>query len=154
MKFHDFIILFKIQDKFLSYHPNLAVKGEILMNLNENIKSYLKKMPAATKNQKVLVKAAHVWNQNNVVPVIKQYSKLLPNVKLLMIVRDPIYRYVSDIVQFNYGKALKANIKPIRNINGVIQGTVKSGHPFVHSGRHNIFVKLILTTIFFRFFCS
>ena len=69
-------------------------------------------MPAATKNQKVLVKAAHVWNQNNVVPVIKQYSKLLPNAKLLMIVRDPIYRYVSDIVQFNYGKALKANIKP------------------------------------------
>ena len=110
-------------------------------------------MPAAYDYQKVLIKGEGIWNQNEVGAVIKRYWQLLPDAKLLMIVRDPIYRYVSDIVQFNYGKALKANIKPIRNINGVIQGTVKSGHPFVHSGRHNIcFCKNYLENNFLQIF--
>ena len=91
-------------------------------------------MPLAYHDQKVVVKGNNIWNQNDVEDVIKTYWKLLPNVKLLMIVRDPIYRYVSDIVHYN---SIRAKIlkNPIENINDVVQGVAKTGKYYDHNGK-------------------
>ena len=81
-------------------------------------------MPAAYDYQKVLIKGEGIWNQNEVGAVIKRYWQLLPNAKLLMIVRDPIYRYVSDIVQFNNKRAVTLNITPIQDLDAVVQAMI------------------------------
>ena len=53
-------------DSFLSYHPSLAVKGEVIMMRNtspKEVKLYLERMPLPKKNQTVLVKNKGVWNR-------------------------------------------------------------------------------------------
>ena len=53
-------------DSFLSYHPSLAVKGEVIMMRNTSpteVKLYLERMPLPKNNQTVLVKNKGVWNR-------------------------------------------------------------------------------------------
>ena len=119
-------------------------------------------MPAAYDYQKVLIKGEGIWNQNEVGAVIKRYWQLLPDAKLLMIVRDPIYRYVSDIVQFNTNRAVTLNITPIQDLDAVVQGRVKTGHHFETiskkytgcSQKHYFWPPCSNCILYFKYTCS
>jgi len=64
------------------------------------IKHYLSKMPEVREDQLVLCKSPGIWAKSklNVQKVLKRHKKTLPNLKILLIVKDPIKR-ASDIVQ-------------------------------------------------------
>ena len=92
---------FFVSDNFLRYHPNLRVKGEI--SFLEGYDHVMEKMPTAYENETILVKSRGAWHQPDVAEVIRKHYDLIPDVKMIMLVRDPIHRYVS-------GKILK-NLK-------------------------------------------
>ena len=59
-------------DSFLSYHPSLAVKGEVIMMRNtspKEVKLYLERMPLPKNNQTVLVKNKGVWNRVGIIDI-------------------------------------------------------------------------------------
>ena len=88
----------------------MAVTGEIPFFESDRrykmgIKSYIMKMPAAAEDQLTLAKSPAVWYQNDVIKVLKRHkgnfwsqksknhqfiSEHLPNLKILLIVKDPI----------------------------------------------------------------
>ena len=49
----------------------------------------------------MLAKSPAVWYQPDVDKVLERHKQLLPGVKILCIVRDPIVRLVSDVVHYN-----------------------------------------------------
>ena len=55
-------------------------------------------------------------------------------VKMIMMVRDPVKRYVSDIVHFNVMKERKRE-KSYRNINAIINGQVNPGRYYRHNSK-------------------
>jgi len=106
---------------FLNHHPNISAKGEIHFFADDKlyekgIQNYISQMPLASKEQKVLVKTWAVWNQNDVIKVLERQKSHLPNLKILLIVRDPIVRLVSDVVQFYSGNPNKSKTIDINRI--------------------------------------
>ena len=94
MKIYNKILeLFFVSDNFLRYHPNLRVKGEI--SFLEGYDNVMEKMPTAYENETILVKSRGAWHQPDVTEVIRKHYDLIPDVKMIMMVRDPIHRYVS-----------------------------------------------------------
>ena len=85
--------LFFVSDNFLRYHPNLRVRGEI--SFLEGYDHVMEKMPTAYENETILVKSRGAWHQPDVTEVIRKHYDLIPDVKMIMMVRDPIHRYVS-----------------------------------------------------------
>ena len=90
-------------DKFLSYHPSLKVVGErqLYDSSEKYVQNYLKKMPWAFNNETVVAKSRGVWHHVQAIARqrVKVHHKVVPEAKLLMIVRNPMVRYISDLVQ-------------------------------------------------------
>ena len=76
----------------------MAVTGEIPFFERERrykmgLKSYVMHMPAAAKDQLILAKSPAVWYQNDVNKVLLRHKEHLPNLKILLIVKDPIGKH-------------------------------------------------------------
>ena len=111
-----------LSDTFLSYHPSLAVGGERSLKKNTSMTDYLDKMPPAFSNQTVIVKSTGIWMRHNVHETLLLHKMRIPRAKILMIVRDPIHRYVSDILQYN----VKNPEQAYDNIDDIVQGNVQT----------------------------
>ena len=111
-----------LSDTFLSYHPSLAVGGERSLKKNTSMSDYLDKMPPAFSNQTVIVKSTGIWMRHNVHETLLLHKMRIPRAKILMIVRDPIHRYVSDILQYN----VKNPEQAYDNIDDIVQGNVQT----------------------------
>ena len=109
-----FFNILSFSANFLSYHPNIVTTSlpgwEISFFENDKAfekgaDSYLKMMPNAKGERKILVKNKSIWYDKDVLKVLirlrgtilqKRTAKLLiflaivPSVKILLIVRDPI----------------------------------------------------------------
>ena len=110
-------------DSFLKHHPRLQVVGERYFpdSQKENVKEYIESMPLAKRNQLVIAKSRGVWVHKDVMQELQNHRDLVPDAKLLMIVRDPITRYISDFVHYNTNRQPK-----YESLDDIIQGKVKT----------------------------
>lgn len=122
-------------DRFLSYHPSLKVVGEehLFQSDKKYVHNYIKRMPKALSKHTVVAKSRGVWHQNDVMKVLQVHKKVVPNAKMLMIVRDPIGRYVSDIVHYNVHRE-----KKYKDLDKVVQGKVLTGRYFNYNRESNM----------------
>jgi len=116
-------------EKFLSHHPNIASRGhtpffEDTKLFKKGIQFYIDQMPESRPHQKVLVKSPKVFYQEDVMKVLIRHKEVLPNVKILLIVKNPIVRVVSDIVHFNDQFKDRNDFKK-QDVNDVIMGRSK-----------------------------
>ena len=101
------------------------------------MKSYdriMRNMPFAYANETVLVKSRGAWHQADVVETLRKHHELLPDVKMIMLVRDPIHRYVSDLVHFN-NKEKKRGRETFSDFDAIISGKVNPGRYFDYNGK-------------------
>ena len=114
-------------DTFLSFHPSLKVVGEekLFQSDEEYVQKYIKRMPKAYSRHTVVAKSRGVWHQNDVMEVLQVHKKVVPNAKMMMIVRDPIARYISDVVHYNVHRD-----KKYKDLDKVVQGKVLTGRYF------------------------
>ena len=114
-------------DNFLNYHPNMQVVGERYFpdSQRENVKEYINSMPLAKPDQLVIAKSRGVWQHKDVMQELQNHRNLVPDAKLLMIVRDPITRYVSDFVHYNRGHHTYERPR-YDSLDDIIQGKVKT----------------------------
>merc|ERR1711874_20820 len=116
-------------DTFLKYHPNLAVRGEFKFFVFDDLykqgpKKLVEKMPLARSDQLIVAKSSGIWFQPNVRKILLRHKAVLPKVKMLLIVRGPIVRLVSDILQYNLRHG--ANI----NVNDIVLNTKHQRQPY------------------------
>ena len=96
----------------LNTHPNIkAAKGEVhffdrITNYAEGLRWYIKKMPLTTSAEMAIEKSPSYFVVPEVPQRIAKYSK---DVKLILIVRDPITRLISDYTQL-YTKKVRRGI--------------------------------------------
>jgi len=117
-------------ETFLNYHPNVAATGEIPFFENDSkykqgIVSFLQKMPNSRPDQITISKSPAVWYQEDVLKVLRRHKEHLPNVKMLMIVKDPIVRLVSDIVHYN-SQLTKYPKMQYNNVDDVVLGNIET----------------------------
>ena len=67
----------------------------------------------------------------NIPGVIEAHQRIVPNAKLLMIVRNPIVRYISDILHYNVVSGRDA--PKYHDIDRVVQGKVETGLYFKYN---------------------
>ncbi|CAF0714458.1 unnamed protein product [Adineta steineri] len=89
--------------KFLSVHPAIAASSQEVhffdtpKNFRLGSNWYRNQMPIATTNQYVTIEKTPHYFIDRHTP--KRLAHLLPDVKLILILRDPIIRAISDYVQ-------------------------------------------------------
>lgn len=103
----------------------------------------IRNMPFAFENETVLVKSRGAWHQADVVETLRKHHELLPVVKMIMLVRDPIHRYVSDLVHFN-NKEKKKGRETFSDFDAIISVKVNPGRYFDYNERsvHQICMDL------------
>ena len=105
----------------------------------------LRNMPFAYDNETVLVKSRGAWHQADVVETLRKHHELLPVVKMIMLVRDPIHRYVSDLVHFN-NKEKKKGRETFSDFDAIISGKVNPGRYFDYNGKTIVILRNNLTS--------
>jgi hypothetical protein len=75
-------------------------------------------MPAARQDQLVLVKSPTVFQSSNISLTLQRHVDLLPDVKVILVVKNPIDRVVSDILH-TYDNGIQAGQK-MPDINDII----------------------------------
>ena len=96
------------------------------------------RMPLAHDNETVLAKSRGVWHQVDIIETIRRHRELLPEVKMIMMVRDPIHRYVSDLVHFNKRQE-KYGRETYSDFDGIVSGRVNPGRYFEYNGKYRVF---------------
>merc|ERR1712203_660044 len=85
--------------EMLGFHPGIAVPENSHVNFFEKdpaykmgLKLYKKRMPHASPEQKVVVKAPGMFNRLGIgdTKYLQRLHESFPNMKLLMVVRNPI----------------------------------------------------------------
>ncbi|XP_054764061.2 heparan sulfate glucosamine 3-O-sulfotransferase 1-like [Lytechinus pictus] len=106
---------------FLSYHPDVAFAEKELKFINNNdlsdLNKYIAVMPYSTPHQITMEKTPGYFIRLKVPSRIKS---AIPNVKLIVIIRNPVNRAISDFVHMRYSdetrvggaKLLKRSPKP------------------------------------------
>lgn len=109
----------------LGNHPNIATPKGVHIpffaqdELYQKGADYLKsKMPAARKDQLVLAKSPTVFQSSNISLTLQRHVDLLPDVKVILVVKNPIDRVVSDILH-TYDNGIQAGQK-MPDINDII----------------------------------
>jgi len=88
----------------------------------KSVESYVKHMPMISSGMKLIAKSiGAIWYQYDVVRVLERHKELMPNLKMFLIVKDPITRIVSDIVHHYSIKTYK-NFNQTYDINDIILG--------------------------------
>ena len=75
-------------------------------------------MPVARPHQIVLAKSPFIFQSPNISITLQRHVDTLPGVKVILVVKNPIDRVVSDIIH-NYAVGLLARNK-MPNINDII----------------------------------
>merc|ERR1719270_2403509 len=111
-------------ETFLSYHPNIISAGEQKFfegrNQVQTKELYVEHMPPISSEMKLIAKSVGaIWYKDDVIKVLQRHRELMPNLKMLLIVKDPIKRVVSDIVHHYSIKTYKNYGQPY-NVNDII----------------------------------
>ena len=77
-------------------------------------------MPKAQPDQLVLAKSPNVFQSSNISLTLQRHVDTLPGVKVILVVKNPIDRVVSDIVH-TYAVGVQARHK-MPDINDIIMG--------------------------------
>ena len=89
--------------EFLTFHPNIAAaEGEIFFfdkNFGKGVNWYINKMPLSLPDQLTLEKTPDYFTTSTAPERLAQLSK---DVKLLLILRDPVIRSISDYSLYKY----------------------------------------------------
>ena len=97
--------------KFLSYHPDIAMDDTELNFFSlphmyeKGIQWYINQMPSATKTQLVMEKSNYF---GSIFEAAAHLYKFIPNVKMLLMVRNPIIRTISH---FNMKRIMTEGFK-------------------------------------------
>jgi len=92
--------------KFLDYHPGVEAVGETVFFTNDQLYArgpefYASQMKPARPDQLVLANSPQIFYHHDIPGVLRRHTDTLPDVKVMLIVKDPIPRTVSHIVH-NY----------------------------------------------------
>merc|ERR1712032_806630 len=116
--------------RFIKYHPSMQTRGEVHFferddYYEKGIEYYRSKMPKASDDQVVLAETPALFQQYDPIRVLKRQRECLPKSKVILIVRDPIVRLVSDIVHYN--TTLQKSRQNVYDIDQLIMGNDPDG---------------------------
>ena len=90
-------------------------------------------MPLARPDQLVLVKSPFVFQSPNISLTLQRHVDTLPDVKVILVVKNPIDRVVSDILH-NYANGLQKGQK-MPDINDIIMDRAGYIQAYKDSGK-------------------
>lgn len=89
--------------EFLKLHPKIKAAGQEIhyfdLNHEKGLEWYIENMPSVTGDQIVTEKSPAYFHTSKVPKKVFEFD---PNVKLLLILRDPVKRLISDYNQFRF----------------------------------------------------
>ena len=91
-------------------------------------------MPKAMAEQLVLAKSPNVFQSSNISLTLHRIVKTVPDVKVILVVRNPIDRVVSDILH-TYAVGTQGRHK-MPNINDIIMDRVGYIKAYHYSGKN------------------
>lgn len=129
----------------LDVHPNVkAAKGEVHyfdrdINYHQGKEWYLKRMPPTKQNDVCIEKSPSYF----IYPLVPdRIIKLISDVKLMLIVRDPVTRTISDYTQLDAKRARKAHTRPsFEKFVLRKDGTIKDTSNVIRVSMYNMHLK-------------
>ena len=104
-------------------------------------------MPEARQDQLVLVKSPFVFQSPNISITLQRHVDTLPDVKVILVVRNPIERIVSDILQlYSVGIQAKFNMP---DINDIIMDRVGYKKAYLNSGKSKQGIEKLMFLVSF-----
>ena len=90
-------------------------------------------MPVARPHQIVLAKSPFIFQSPNISITLQRHVETLPDVKVILVVRNPIDRIVSDILQL-YSVGIQARYN-MPDINDILMDRVGYMKAYLNSGK-------------------
>ena len=128
----------------LDAHPHItAAKGEVHyfdrdLNYELGKEWYLQRMPLTSKDSVCIEKSPSYF----VVPSVpERILKLKSDVKLLLVVRDPVTRTISDYTQLDAKRAMKKRPRPSFDKTVMADGKIKTSNNIIKVSLYDVHFK-------------